>query len=431
MDNGNVLLEPDEDFIEQEDDFDEPQRSESDFSDDFDSFNGPMHSTRRHMLRRRLLICAPCLIISSFAVLVAITLLIFHHHPASPSNVLARQWLAAPLARCLDGTPAAYYFSPGRDPTKYVIHLQGGGFCYCKSYAGSFCPEWADCKRINEPGRHTSSKDFPVSLQVDRQQLFVPPSLADASIAVVPYCSQDLWAGMRIEDLRGTFNGRYIFESVVAELKARHGLDQASSVLLTGISAGGFGVLYNLDYLASQLSPSVDVSGVANAGFFTFTHMFPDSNETLDLDTVLPLMVSHYNATASLSPECLQDHPSLSHRCFIAPLLAQYVRHRLFILQSLYDVFQLFVLLGLKDPQTAAGMAYLHEVATNVTAALRPYHAASRTGVFAPACLAHEILPQQAVAGRTAAAAVQCWYEERTGACGGMEELAPVPRNCL
>lgn len=31
--------------------------------------------------------------------------------------------------------------------------LSGGGFCYCKSYAGSFCPEWADCKRINEPGR--------------------------------------------------------------------------------------------------------------------------------------------------------------------------------------------------------------------------------------------------------------------------------------
>ena len=49
-----------------------------------------------------------------------------------------------PLARCLDGTPALYYLSPGYDSgkDKYFIFHQGGGFCDsdgdCLERAGTY-----------------------------------------------------------------------------------------------------------------------------------------------------------------------------------------------------------------------------------------------------------------------------------------------------
>ena len=33
-------------------------------------------------------------------------------------------------ARCLDGSPGSYYYTPGRSPDKFLIFMQGGGWCY-------------------------------------------------------------------------------------------------------------------------------------------------------------------------------------------------------------------------------------------------------------------------------------------------------------
>ena len=32
-------------------------------------------------------------------------------------------------ARCLDGSPAGFYIERGSDPKRFVVHLQGGGWC--------------------------------------------------------------------------------------------------------------------------------------------------------------------------------------------------------------------------------------------------------------------------------------------------------------
>jgi O-palmitoleoyl-L-serine hydrolase len=31
--------------------------------------------------------------------------------------------------KCLDGTPGGFWISPGSEHTKYLIHLEGGGWC--------------------------------------------------------------------------------------------------------------------------------------------------------------------------------------------------------------------------------------------------------------------------------------------------------------
>lgn len=35
-----------------------------------------------------------------------------------------------PLAVCNDGTPAAYYVHRGADPSRWLVHQQGGWWCW-------------------------------------------------------------------------------------------------------------------------------------------------------------------------------------------------------------------------------------------------------------------------------------------------------------
>ena len=55
--------------------------------------------------------------------------------------------------------------------------------------------------------------------------------------------------------------GRNNFDAIVADLRARSGMDQATEVILSGGSAGGLAVFYNLDHLADMLGPAVRVTG--------------------------------------------------------------------------------------------------------------------------------------------------------------------------
>ena len=46
-------------------------------------------------------------------------------------------------------------------------------------------------------------------------------------------------------------------------------MDKATEVILSGGSAGGLAVFYNLDHLADLLGPSVLLTGFPDAGFFS------------------------------------------------------------------------------------------------------------------------------------------------------------------
>ena len=66
--------------------------------------------------------------------------------------------------------------------------------------------------------------------------------MAGAHLVWVPYCSGDVYSGQRLgasEETYGLhFNGHHIIKAVIQDLKARHGLQAASQVLLSGESAG-------------------------------------------------------------------------------------------------------------------------------------------------------------------------------------------------
>ena len=69
------------------------------------------------------------------------------------------------------------------------------------------------------------------------------------SLRFVPYCTSDSWSGTRgsLNDMF-SFMGAEIVLQVVRDLVPL-GLENASSLLLAGSSAGGTGVMLNLDHV--------------------------------------------------------------------------------------------------------------------------------------------------------------------------------------
>ena len=77
------------------------------------------------------------------------------------------------------------------------------------------------------------------------------PHFAAANHVLVPYCSSDSWSGTARPDPRAgqrfAFLGAEIVAEVVRELVSWEQLGRARELYLAGSSAGGTGVLVNLD----------------------------------------------------------------------------------------------------------------------------------------------------------------------------------------
>lgn len=124
------------------------------------------------------------------------------------------------------------------------------------------------------------------------------PDFAGAHAVYVPYCSSDAWSGDRgasNETFGWHFRGKRIVVEVLEQLHRRHGLgDDTETLLLTGTSAGGAGVLTNADDVAAMLkrfAPQARFAGEMNAGWFVDT---PSLRHCQQL------------------PDCPEDDPSLS-----------------------------------------------------------------------------------------------------------------------
>lgn len=89
----------------------------------------------------------------------------------------------------------------------------------------------------------------------------------------MPYCTSDSWSGTRnVPDGMFSFMGSLIVRQVVKDLVPL-GLDNSTSLLLAGSSAGGTGAMINLDPVQELLHYTLDlkqisVRGVTDSGWF-------------------------------------------------------------------------------------------------------------------------------------------------------------------
>jgi len=163
--------------------------------------------------------------------------------PEAPEGVW--QWVDFPESRCRDGSSTGIGVRRGTTD-KLVVYFEGGGACFngftCLANLGSFgLPDFYDWQfGSGDQGIFsTTREDNPVR---------------DWSFVYVPYCTGDVHAGansgVEIADVQGVqeFHGYTNVEAFLKRIVPSFG--GASHVLVTGVSAGGFGAGFNYHRLA-------------------------------------------------------------------------------------------------------------------------------------------------------------------------------------
>ena len=196
-------------------------------------------------------------------------------------RVLTRHFLNAPDAVCNDGSPAAYYFSAatiGARANVWVLFQEGGGWCW----DGTSC---ADRQRTF-PGLMTSNGSSAYHLAKAGSVLDAPDSVsyAGANSVYLRYCTSDGYIGDRAASAATgglAFRGRRVVEATIAALATRHGLGQGSIVVYSGCSAGGRGVMHNLNYVSDQVAvlagPAARTIGLIDSGLYIDMTPLPSS----------------------------------------------------------------------------------------------------------------------------------------------------------
>ncbi|HEY7162489.1 MAG TPA: pectin acetylesterase-family hydrolase, partial [Acidobacteriota bacterium] len=248
---------------------------------------------------------------------------------AAPLQKITVQNAANKQAVCNDGSPAVYYFRPGKGPgtNNWVIFLSGGGLCY----SVESCNE----RKINSP-ELMSSKGYPstfIGNGVLSDQSAKNPDFFNANQVAIPYCSSDLWSGDH-EKSNATggfeFRGIKIVRTIINELRNTKGLSSADHILFSGTSAGGIGVMVHLDWLALQF-PSAQVRGVNDAGWT------PAQALSLPIpQSVFPVKEALQLWNGKPDASCAQANPTKKYLCYSSDVY-RFLNAPLMVQMSQYD----------------------------------------------------------------------------------------------
>lgn len=159
----------------------------------------------------------------------------------------------------MDGSSSGIYFTPATSqPDFYVLYLEGGGWCNDQDSCTSRCGQRARNGRCSHPLATSTVWTETLSMAGLFSTNARKTALPGANKAYLRYCTGDAHMGNR--DASGkTFNFNFHGSRTVAaalSLLARvHGLGSkpGQTLLFGGGSAGGRGVMANLDFLPGLL----------------------------------------------------------------------------------------------------------------------------------------------------------------------------------
>lgn len=292
-------------------------------------------------------------------------------------------------ARCLDGSPAGYFFAPG-NTSSFVIFLQGGGACYTVSGASS-----TNCAARAKTA--LGSSNYWAATYTDNDNVLSgDPSInpfASFTRVFVPYCSGDVHLGTRTApvspDFPFYFSGHHIVSAVITHLKEVTTLSTATSVLLSGSSAGGIGSFVNSDFVAAAL-PNARVRAAPQGGWFfpavvNFTAWEGGNSGPpyAGQDGKVSSLWASY-----LPPACVASK-GIPY-CSSVPFSYPYLTTPLHVSENQEDSNQLFAQLGVpynvSNPQAVKFALYFQAA---MKAGLAEIASSPVNALFAPACLAH------------------------------------------
>ena len=256
---------------------------------------------------------------------------------------------------CLDGSPYGLYFREGRDASRVLIVLQGGGFCTVldePSLRSTSCA----FRAAQPPNASTmgSSLGWPPAIGDELHTLFGPPwlgltsddaalnpHLADFSLAFLPTCDGTAWASNVAEPLpvangsRVFLRGRENLDAALRWLVGERGLALAAQVVLAGFSAGAAAVFLHVDHVASLLPASARLRGLADAGYVQNMQGQLGSNFThLRFANASTFWQAKTNADCQASPG---SAGAGNWSCLVPQSVLPFVRTPVFIIAAAYD----------------------------------------------------------------------------------------------
>jgi hypothetical protein len=195
-------------------------------------------------------------------------------------------------AKCLNGQPPPYELQLNESSTKWVLFLEGGGWCYgldanstmssCAGRAGGVWPPKAPARGWGEAAAPTSlgSGAGADIGGVMSQDCSLNPDFCTWNKLFMHYCDGASFGGGRTEPIAISthagapaqmwMRGRNNFNAIISYFLTNSslGMAKATDVILSGGSAGGLAVFYNLDHLATLLPKTTRLVGFPDAGFF-------------------------------------------------------------------------------------------------------------------------------------------------------------------
>ncbi|CAM4553728.1 palmitoleoyl-protein carboxylesterase NOTUM isoform X1 [Lepidochelys kempii] len=337
-------------------------------------------------------------------------------YPCSAQNLhheLRLHLLLNSSVTCNDGSPAGYYLKESKGSRRWLLFLEGGWYCFNRENCDT---------RYDTMRRLMSSKEWPITKTgtgILSSQPEENPHWWNANMVFIPYCSSDVWSGAssKSEKNEYAFMGALIIQEVVKELVGK-GLNNAKVLLLAGSSAGGTGVLLNVDRVAEQLEEmgyqGIQVRGLADSGWFLDNKQYRRT-DCIDTITCAPTEairrgIRYWNG---IVPErCkLQFKEGEEWNCFFGYKIYPTLRCPVFVVQWLFDEAQLTVdnvhLTG--QPVQEGQWLYIQNLGRELRNTLKDV-----TASFAPACLSHEIITRNhwtdiQVKGTSLPRALHCW----------------------
>ncbi|XP_022792436.1 pectin acetylesterase 7-like [Stylophora pistillata] len=296
-------------------------------------------------------------------------------------------------AVCLDGSPPGIYFrnGTGSDRSKWIVFFQGGAWCHdaetCSERSSTALGS-SKCYR-----RYLSDVQGLLSSQTRNN-----PDFYKWTGVYVPYCDGSSFTGnrdkpFRFKDKLLYFRGRRILDAVLRELH-RWDIDKATEIILTGSSAGAVSAIIHADYIRRRLRRETKASFrvLADAGVFLDE---PSLNGTETMRSIFRQTYKLHNSSSGLNQDCIRTQKRKQKwRCFFAQYSLPYVRSRLFVVNALYDSWQLAIVSGVPcvfdiKNCNSEEYSYIMNFGKKTKLALRSIFDSKSKGVLADSCFIH------------------------------------------
>jgi hypothetical protein len=252
-----------------------------------------------------------------------------------------------PEARCLDGTPPAFFYRPGTGSgvDKFHIHHESGGWCTnlhdCYHRSNNFLGSTDKLPLTNHDLRFcTSSYRGVDGEKIPRPCFFdgyrglmssdpeTNPVAHNWNSVYIRYCDGGSYAGNVKEPVTMTskgslskklfFRGKAILDAVYDTLLEEWDLKKAKEVMIVGTSAGGLSIFLHLDYLKDKItkssslsasSPPVRVIGVSDGGYFV---NYPSIKGIHSYTPHFKNIFYMQNIATTVNQKCIKHYSSLS-----------------------------------------------------------------------------------------------------------------------